>query len=91
MLAFLKDTRLEGKDEATKVKKYEYYTKRQKETNTKLELLEVVEADGGSFKATFVMNSDSEKGATVTLPVIEENKQLKILVDGELGGTHRVQ
>lgn len=81
MLKYVKDTRVT--DQAELKDQYEQYVKQNKD-HTALKFLSVKKMDGEKYIAMIELSSKDFKTTTVTLPVIKENGEWKIFVDGSV-------
>lgn len=77
-----KDTRFTDKS----LLKYEYeqYVQRNKDRDTGLKFLSIEKADGDRFLANLELSSKEFKPTPFQLPVIKENGEWKIFVDGSV-------
>lgn len=82
MIKYIKDTRVT--DPAQLKEQYEYYVKQNKDRSTDLKFVSIEKVNGERYAANFEMSSKEFKATPFQLPVIKENGEWKILVDGSV-------
>lgn len=82
MTKYIKDSRVT--DEAQLKKKYESYVKQNKEDNSELKFVSIKKIDTEKYVASFEISSKDLKATTIQLPVIKENDEWRIFVDGSV-------
>lgn len=82
MTKYIKDTRVSNESQLKE--KYKKYAKRNKERETNLKFVSLEQAEGDKFIANFEMSSNEFKATPFQLPVVKENGEWKIFVDGSL-------
>jgi hypothetical protein len=78
----VKDTRVT--DQTQLKAKYEKYVKKNQDRHSKLDFVRIKDAGNGNFSATFEISSDLYKATQFDLPVVTDNGQWKVFVDGSV-------
>ncbi|PWK12830.1 hypothetical protein [Tumebacillus permanentifrigoris] len=80
MIKYIKDARVKNNTELRA--SFEEFVKHDKEDDTKLKLVDVVPVSDGVFEAKFEEKSKRYNSVQFSLPIVNENNQWKIYVDG---------